>query len=123
MQDSDLESCDWSFSEAGDCGSELESCEWSEDDTQGHRRTPTAVVDLIPECDWSESTESEVSIGKAPPAGATSSHRTPGKRLALRDVHDGGYAEVQERPNQREEELISLIPLSAKPTLTKNVGN
>lgn len=33
------------------------------------------------------------------------------------------YAEVQERPNQREEELISLIPLSAKPTLTKNVGN
>ena len=36
MQDYDLESCDWSLSEAGDCGSELESCEWSEDDTQGH---------------------------------------------------------------------------------------
>lgn len=101
MQDSDLESCDQSLSEAGDCGSELESCEWSEDDTQGHRRTPTAVVDLIPECDWSESTESEVSIGKGPAAGATSSHCTPGKRLALRDVHDGGVRRSPRAPKPK----------------------
>lgn len=123
MQDSDLESCDWSLSEAGDCGSELESCEWSEDDTQGHRRTPTAVVDLIPECDWSESTESEVSIGKGQLQVLHPHIVLLESGLLSVMFMMAAYAEVQERPNQREEELISLIPLSAKPTLTKNVGN